>query len=414
MKRIYLDHAATTYLDPRVKEEMEPYWIKHFGNPSAIYEEGRVVNRVLSETRKEVASIINAKPNEIIFTGGGTESDNLAILGAARAYKKYGNHIITTKVEHHAVLHAFSALEKEGFKTTYIDVDKDGIIDLKKFKAALKKETILVSVMLVNNEIGTIQPIAEISKIIRAHRKTNSLSGPLPLLHTDAIQGAAYLDLNVSKLGVDLMSLNGSKIYGPKGVGLLYIKQGIDLEPVIHGGGQEKNLRSGTENVPGIVGFVKALELVQKDREKESERLIKLRDMLIDGILEEIPDSVLNGSKEERVPHNVNVSFYGVEGESVVLYLDAKGIACSTGSACSSSSLETSHVIKALNRSYEYAHGSIRFSLGKVTTKEDIEYVLKVLPLTIKTLRDISALDKKKYVKAKIEKNKTSGCSKKG
>lgn len=392
MKRIYLDHGSTTYLDSEVKAAMEPYWVKDFGNPSSIYEEGRLAKKALADARVKAAEVLSCRPSEVVFTGGGTESDNLAILGAARVNKKFGNHIITSKIEHHAVLHAFKQLEKEGFEATYIDVDKDGILDLKKFKEALRPETILVSVMFVNNEIGTIQPISEIARTIRHHKKETGKD--FLLFHTDAIQAAMSLDLNVLKLGVDLLSLNGSKVYGPKGVGLLYIKNGVKIEPVVFGGGQEQNLRSGTENVPGIVGFAKALELAQQNREKESKRLMELRDRLIDGILKKIPDAILNGSRIERVPNNVNISFYGIEGESALLYLDAKGIACSTGSACNSTSLEPSHVIMALKRPYEYAHGSLRFTLGKVNTKADIDYVLKVLPEIIKKLRAMSALNK--------------------
>lgn len=389
-KRIYLDHASTTYLDPRVKKAMDPFWIENFGNPSSIYMEGRDVKEAIADARARVARALNAKSDEIIFTGGGTESDNLAILGAARARKNKGNHIITSKIEHHAILHSCQALKKEaclpdrqGFEITEIGVDKDGIIDLKELKSALKKETILVSIMLVNNEIGTIQPIREVAKILRKHQA---------LLHTDAVQAPSYLDLNTLKLGVDLMSLNGSKIYGPKGVGVLYKKRGIKLEPLVYGGGQENNLRSGTENISGIIGFAKALELAQSNREKESKRLIKLRDYFIKNILEKIPESILNGSQNNRSPNNINISIRGVEGESMVLYLDAKGIACSTGSACSSDSLDPSHVIMAIERHPEYAHGSLRFTMGKQTKKEDLDYVLRVLPEVVKKLKGISAI----------------------
>ncbi len=392
VRRIYLDHASTTYLDKRVKAAMEPYWVRNFGNPSSIYNEGRIAKKAVADARAVVASIIAGRSDEIIFTCGGTESDNLGILGASRANKSKGKHIITLKTEHHAVLHAFDALEKEGFETTLVDVDSEGFVDLKKLSEALKEDTILVSVAYANNEIGTIQPLQEIAKIIREHRRR--YNSKFPLFHTDAIQAAGYIELNVEKLGVDLMSLNGSKIYGPKGIGALYIRRGVNVEPVIYGGGQERNLRSGTENVPGIIGFAKALELVQKNREKESGRLIKLRDYFIDEILERIPDATLNGPKENRLPNNINISFYGIEGEAAVLYLDAKEVSCSTGSACSSTSLEPSHVIMSLHRSYEYAHGSLRFSLGKITTKKDLDYVLEVLPGIIKKLREISALDK--------------------
>lgn len=383
MTRIYLDHAATTYMDPKVRESMKPYWEENFGNPSSIYEEGREAKRAISNARLKVAEVLNARPDEIIFTSGGTESDNIAILGLARSYKNKGNHIITSKIEHHAVLDSCKKLEKEGFEISYIDVDKDGILDLKQFKSALKYETILVSIMYANNEIGSIQPIKEIAKIIRNHKA---------ILHTDAVQAPSYLDLNVLKLGVDLMTLNGSKIYGPKGVGLLYKKRGSKIEPLVYGGGQEAGLRSGTENVAGIVGFAKAIELAQKDKEKESERLIKLRDYFIEEILKTLPKSQLNGSQKDRLPNNVNISIMGIEGEAMVLYLDAKGVACSTGSACTSDILEPSHVIKAIKTPDDYAHGSLRFTMGKKTTKADIDYLLKVLPEVINKLKSISAI----------------------
>lgn len=403
-----MDYAATTYLDPRVKKAMEPYWFRDFGNPSSIYEEGRIARKAITLARVKVASLLNARPSEIIFTCGGTESDNLAILGVARALRQaclpvgraQGKpHIITSKIEHHAVLHACEMLEKQGFEVSYIDVDKDGILDLKEFKATLRKDTILVSVMYANNEIGTIQPITEIAKIIRGHRKnqtTRQSDNQLPLFHTDAVQAPSYLDLNVLKLGVDLLTLNGSKIYGPKGIGILFKKKDIKIEPLLYGGSQETSIRPGTENVPAIVGFASALELVTKDKEKESKRLQKLRDYFIAGLFQKIPDMVLNGSAMERLPNNVNVSFLGVEGEAIVLYLDAKGISVSTGSACTSDSLEPSHVIMALKRSYEYAHGSVRFTMGHKTTKAELDYVLKVLPGIIKNLRSISALNKNK------------------
>lgn len=400
MKRVYLDNAATTSMDPRVKKAMDSFWSDDFGNASAIYEEGRVAKKAISEARLKTASILNAKADEIIFTAGGTESDNLAILGVARAIcgisdipQKKSLHIITSKIEHHAVLHACEQLKKEGFQITEIGVDEDGIIDLRQLKNALKPETILISIMLANNEIGTIQPIAEISKILRNFRKTlNPKPQTLfPLFHTDAVQAPSYLDLNVEKLGVDMMTINGSKIYGPKGIGILYKKRGIKIEPLLYGGGQESNFRSGTENIPAIVGFTTALELAQKDREKESERQIKLRDRFIKKILE-MPNTILNGSQDTRLPNNINVSFRGVEGEAIVLYLDAKGVSCSTGSACNSDSLEASHVIRAIKRPHEYAHGSVRFTMGKDTKKRELDYVLGILPDIIKKLKNISAI----------------------
>ena len=390
MKRIYLDHAATTYLDPRVKRAMEPFWEKNFGNASTIYKEGLDARNALNQARKTIAKLIGAHPDEIIFTNGGTESDNLAIFGIARNYKT--GHIITSKIEHHAVLKPCEFLEKENFKITYLDVDKNGIVDLKQLKKSLRKDTILVSIMYANNEIGTIQPIREIAKIIRDFRKKNNPPAGGPFFHTDAIQAAGYLDLNVQKLGVDLMSVNASKIYGPKGLGFSYIKRGVKLSPIIYGGGQERGLRPGTENIPGIVGLAKALEISQNIREKEAKRLAVLRDYLIKGILKKIKGASLNGHPVLRLPNNANVSIPRIEGESLVLYLDAQGISCSTGSACTSQDLEPSHVITALGKSKEASHSSVRFSLGRKTSKSDMDYVLKVLPDIVKKLRSVSAI----------------------
>ncbi len=399
-KRIYLDHAATTYLDPVVKKAMEDFWIKDFGNPSSLYEEGRHAKKAIEESRAKIAKIINARPEEIIFTNGGTESDNLAIFGVmgslAPTWKlsfqvgEKTSHIIATKFEHHAVLNACKKLEKEGFDVTYLDVGKNGIVNLEDIKKALKKETILVSVMFANNEIGTIQSIAEIAKIIKNFKKKNN--SVYPYFHTDACQAAEYLDLDVNILGVDLLTINGSKVYGPKGIGLLYIRKGTKIKPILYGGEQERKIRPGTENVPGIVGLAKALELSQKNRIKESKRLTALRDYFIKRLTAEIPRTYLNGDAIQRLPNNINISILGVEGESVVLYLDEAGVACSTGSACTSESLEPSHVIMALGRPYEYGHGSLRFTLGHCNTKKDIDYVMKILPGIIKKLRSISAV----------------------
>ena len=390
--RIYLDHAATTYLDPRVKKAMEVFWIEKFGNPSSLYLEARTAKKAIEDSRKKIAELINARPEEIIFTAGGTESDNLAIFGIAasqglslgkqRVILGKNPHIITTKFEHHAVLNACKELEKQGFKVTYLNVGKEGIVKPNDVKKNLRDETILVSIMYANNEIGTIQSIAEISKIV--HKKN-------ALFHTDACQAAGYLDLDVRKLGVDLMTVNGSKIYGPKGIGFLYARKGIKIQPILYGGEQEKKMRPGTENVPAIIGLARAFELVQKDRVKESRRLTTMRDYFIKRLLTEIPKTFLNGHPTKRLPNNINVSILGVEGESVVLYLDEAGVACSTGSACTSESLEPSHVIMALGRPHQYGHGSLRFTLGKCNTKKDIDYVLKVLPPIIKKLRSISS-----------------------
>ena len=440
MREVYLDHAATTYLDPRVKDAMEPYWVEEYGNPSSLYRPGRRAKDALDNARGTIARILNCRPEELIFTGGGTEAINLAIFGIARLYARQDSpltkggallippvekieppfssrtnpvsqsngHLITSAIEHHAVLHSMEALEKEGFGITKVGVDEYGLVDPEKLRVAVRPDTILISVMYANNEIGTIEPIEEIGRVIkevRDERKKSGNSTPI-FFHTDACQAAGALDLDVQKLGADLLAMNGSKIYGPKGVGCLYIRKGIRLKPLIYGGGQENNLRSGTENVPGIIGFAKALEIAHKEKEKENARLIELRDYFINRLLTEIPKVVLNGPSPEgearptalsgdfrkRLPNNINVSVLDIEGEAVILYLDAKGIYCSTGSACTSTTLDPSHVILAIGRPYEYAHGSIRFTLGRRTTKEDIDYVMEVFPGVVETLRKISPI----------------------
>ena len=388
-KRIYMDHAAAAPMDKRVKKAMEPYWTENFGNPNALYKEGLIARNAVETAREDIAKILGARAKEIIFTNGGTESDNLAIFGIAKNFKS--GHIITTKFEHHAVLNSCKRLEKEGFEVTYLDVGKEGVINPKDVAKVLKPETILVSIMYANNEIGTVQPIREIAKAIRDFKKKNKSN--FPLFHTDACQAPGYLDLNVERLGVDLLTLNGSKIYGPKGIGLLYVKNGINLEPILYGGEQERKLRPGTENVPAIVGLAEALKIADKDREKESARLVKLRDYFIGRLIGEIPKTVLNGHAAERLPNNINVSILDAEGESIVLYLDEAGVACSTGSACTSESLEPSHVILAIGKPHAYAHGAMRFSLGRSTTKKDIDYVMKVLPDIIKKLRMFSPVN---------------------
>ncbi len=389
MKEIYLDHAATTPLDPRVKKAMEPYWDKEFGNPSSLHRKGVVAKKILENSRKTIAKILHCRPVEIVFTAGGTEAINLGIIGFGRANAHFGKHIITTRIEHHAVLHSIDLLMREGFDVTTIGVSKDGLVDPKEIERLIRQDTILVSVMYANNEIGTIQPIAEIAKIIREARRkrsTNKNSTPI-YFFTDACQAAGSIDLNIERLGVDMLVLNGSKIYGPKGVGCLYAKREIKLEPIIVGGGQEKGIRSGTENIPAIVGFAKALEIANAMREKENARLTRLRDWFIKEIMTSIPDAMLNGHATLRLPNNVNVSILGIEGEAAVIYLDAKGIFCSTGSACSSVSLEPSHVILELGRSPGLAQGSLRFTLGRKTTKKGLEYVLKVLRGVVKILK---------------------------
>jgi cysteine desulfurase len=399
MKNIYLDYAATTPIRKEVMEAMLPYFFDKFGNPSSFHSPGKIAKDAVEAARERVAKILNCRTAEIVFTGGGTESDNLAVLGAARANKDKGKHIIASKIEHPAVLDSCKKLEKEGFEISYIPVGKDGIIKLDEFKKALRKDTILVNVMYANNEIGAIQPIAEIAKIIRNFRNSTSPNPSLerrgaafPYFHTDACQAAGALSLDVAKLGVDLLTLNGSKIYGPKGTGALYVKKGVKIEPLIFGGGQEFGFRSGTENVPAIAGLAKALELAQKEKEKEGARLIKLRDKLIRGILKNISGSFLNGHPSFRLPNNANISIPKVEGEAMVLYLDSKGVYASTGSACSSRSLRPSHVLTAIGLNDELAHGSLRFTLGRSTTGEDIEFVIKILPGIVKKLREVSSL----------------------
>lgn len=390
-------------MDPRVKKVMEPFWSDKFGNPNAIYKEGLAARNAVENARKEVAKILGARPKEIIFTSGGTESDNLAIFGVIGATR--GNldiecpsgrqHIITTQFEHHAVLNTCKFLEKQGFDITYLAVGREGIVNPKDVASALRPETVLVSVMYANNEIGVIQPIKEIAKVIRNFKKnlqptTRNLQPAL--FHTDACQAPGYLELNVEKLGVDLMTLNGSKIYGPKGVGILFVKDGVKLEPMSYGGEQERRIRPGTENVPAIAGFAEALKIADAEKEKETKRLSILRDYFIKKLTSEIPKVVLNGHPVERLPNNINVSILDVEGESVVLYLDEAGVACSTGSACASESLEPSHVIMATCKMHAYAHGAMRFSMGRSTTKKDIDFVMKVLPEIVEKLRSISAV----------------------
>lgn len=379
---IYLDNAATTQIRKEVLASMEPYLSEMYGNPSSMHKLGLEANSAVSDSREKIAGILNCSPGEIIFTSGGTESVNLAIKGVAFAHKK--GHIITQKTEHHAVLHACEWLEKNGFEVTELGVDKFGLVNPRDVESAIRKDTILVTVMYANNEIGTIQPIKEIAEICKKRKV---------LFHTDACQAAGYMDLDVKSLGIDLLTLNGSKIYGPKGIGILYVKKGTNITPLLHGGGQEFGIRSGTENVPSIVGLAKALELAQKEKYSESRKLAKLRDKLIAELLK-IPNSQLNGHATKRLPNNANVSFYGVEGESVLLMLNEKGVFASTGSACSAKSIEASHVLLAIGLPHELAHGSIRFSLGRNTSEKDLGYVLHILPKVIENLRGMSPVKK--------------------
>jgi len=387
MNRIYLDHAATTYLDPQVVKIMEHYWQKKFGNPSSLYLEGRKAKQAIEDSREKVAEILNCQKEEIYFVGSGTESDNLAILGVACANKNKGNHLITSQIEHHAVLYTFERLEKEGFEVTYLPVDKYGIVDLDTLEKSLRPETILVSVMYANNEIGTIQPINEISKVIRVSRVASHVS---PALHTDAAAAAEYLDLDVKKLGVDLMTLGAHKFGGPKGVGALYLKKGIKISPITFGGHHENGLWPGTEAVPLIVGMAEALEIAQNAKRKTQNKVTKLQEKLIKGVLEKIPNTILTGHPTQRLPDIASFCFEGAEGEAILLRLDAEGIAASSGSACTSGDLRPSHVLLATGIPAEVAHGSIRFSLGRNTTEEEIDYVLEKLPRIVKELRKMS------------------------
>lgn len=388
---IYFDHAATTPLEPRVFEAMKPYFTEFYGNPSSIYQFAQKAKQAVDGSREKAAEILECSPREVIFTSCGTESNNLFILGAAAAYEKVGKHIITTKIEHDSVLKPLEYLESIGYEVTYLDVGEDGIVEPEDVKKAIRPDTIFVTIMYANNEIGTIQPIAEIAEILRqAQDDKQHAKGDIPFFHTDACQAAPYLDISIKNLGVDAMTFNGGKIYGPKGAGALFVKEGIELTPLLFGGGQEHRKRSGTENVPAIVGFAEALKLVQADREKETKRLLQLREKLIDGILARIPGSRLNGDRVKRLPNNVNVSFRGLEGEAILLRLDMIGIAASSGSACTSGSLEPSHVIRALGLLDEWTHSSTRFTLGHGNTEKEADFLLEKLPGIIKELREIS------------------------
>ncbi len=384
-KKIYLDNAATTQTDKRVLKAMKPFFTKEYGNPSSLHSFGRKAKEALEKSRAVVAKHLNASPNEIVFTSSGTESDNLALKGTAYALKEKGSHIVTTKIEHHAVLHTAEQLEKEGFNVTFVPVSGEGIVDPKEIENAITHETILVSVMHANNEIGTIQPIAETGKICRKKGIT---------FHTDAVQTVGKLPVDVEKLNVDLLSAAAHKFYGPKGAGFLYVRKGSPLRPLMVGGGHEKNRRSGTENVAGAVGLAKALDMSVNEMKKQSEKELRLREKIIDGILGSIEGVKVNGSREKRLPGNVNVSFDFIEGESLITHLDFKGIAASTGSACSVSSLEPSHVLLALGLSHVQAHGSLRLTIGRFNSETEIDYVLKVLPPIVKKLRAISPLNR--------------------
>lgn len=383
MRSVYMDYAATTYVKPEVLEEMLPYFTNKFGNPSSFYGISRETKMAVDKARGQVAKALNADMSEIYFTGGGSEADNWAIKGICSAYKNKGNHIITTKVEHHAVLHTCQYLEKQGFEVTYLDVDEEGFVRLEDLKNAITDKTILVSIMFANNEIGTIEPVKEIGKICR-ERKI--------LFHTDAVQAVGNVEIDVKDMNIDLLSLAGHKIYGPKGIGALYVRKGVRIHNLIHGGGQERNRRAGTENIAGIVGLGKAIELATENLEEHAKKMTVLRDELIEGLLK-IPYTRLNGPRgDKRLPGNVNVSFEFIEGESILLSLDFEGVCASSGSACTSGSLDPSHVLLAIGLPHEKAHGSLRLTLGDGSTQEDVDYVLEVVPPIIERLRKMSPL----------------------
>lgn len=383
MRNVYLDHAATTAVHPKVLESMLPYLQDKLGNPSSIYSSGREAKAAVETARAQVAALINAQPDEIIFTSGGTEADNLALTGVATALSQQGRHIITSRIEHHAVLHTAEELERKGFQVTYLPVDPDGLINPDLLEQALTPETIMVSIIFANNEIGTIEPIDRLAKIAKKHGV---------IFHTDAVQAVGNIPIDVEKLNIDLLSLSGHKIYGPKGIGALYVRRGTNIKPLMQGGSQERKLRPGTENVPGIVGLGKAAELARIELPARSAHLTELRDYLIDGILSSIAHVRLNGHRTLRLPGNANFSFEFIEGESLLLSLDMAGIAASSGSACTSGSLDPSHVLMAIGLSHEVAHGSLRLTLGRENNKEDVDYVLSVLPDIVGRLRAMSPL----------------------
>jgi cysteine desulfurase len=383
MKRVYLDYAATTPTHPEVVKTMLPYFTESFGNPSSIYSYGQEARGAIEEARRKVATLIGAHEDEIVFTSGGTEADNFAIKGTAFAHQSKRNHIITSTIEHHAVLETCHFLERRGFPVTYLPVDKYGLVDPTELREVITDNTALVSIMHANNETGTIQPIKELAVIARE-------AGAY--FHTDAVQTVGHIPVNINELGVDLLSMSAHKLYGPKGVGALYTRKGTRLVPFMHGGGQERNRRGSTENVPAIAGFGKAAEIAGQEMPEEAPRLTILRDRLIKRILEHISDTRLNGHPQKRLPNNVNVSISYVEGESMLLNLDLEAICASTGSACSSSSLEASHVLLALGLAHEQAHSSLRFTMGKWTTEEDVDRVMEILPQIVAKLRAMSPL----------------------
>lgn len=387
MRQVYLDYSATTPVKKEVLDTMLPYFTEVYGNPSSLYSVSAPSKEAIAVARGQVASLINADPKEVFFTSGGTEADNWAIMGVADALKNKGNHIITTKIEHHAVLHTCEYLEKHGYEVTYLDVDAEGRVNPADLENAITDKTILVSVMFVNNEIGTIQPIRELAAVAKAHNV---------LFHTDAVQALGNVAIDVKEMGIDLMSMSGHKIYGPKGIGALYIRRGVRISNHMHGGAQETRKRAGTENLPGIVGFGKAAELAEQNLEKHISHCSQLRNYLIEQVQANLENVYVNGSMEHRHPGNANLTFEFIEGEAMLLYLDMHGISVSTGSACSSASLTPSHVLSALGIPVERIHGTLRMTVGDMTTKEDIDYVVEVLTKVVNKLREISSVSSKK------------------
>lgn len=380
---IYLDNAATTQVYPQVLDAMLPFFTEHYGNPSAIYSFANEAKKAVDQSRSTIADLIGADTDEIYFTGGGSESDNWALVATAEAYESKGRHIITSKIEHHAILHTCEYLEKRGYEITYIDVDEKGTIKLDELEAAIRPDTILISVMAANNEIGTIQPLKEIGAIAKAHGV---------LFHTDAVQAFAHIPINVDEMNIDMLSASGHKIHGPKGIGIMYIRKGVKIRSFIHGGAQERRRRAGTHNVPGIVGMGKAAELAKANMDKNIKNVSELRDYLIKRVLDEIPYTRLNGHETNRLPNNANFCFRFIEGESMLILLDQNGICGSSGSACTSGSLDPSHVLLAIGLPHEIAHGSLRLTLSEQTTKEDIDYTVDKLKGIIERLRSMSPL----------------------
>ncbi len=382
-KKIYLDNAATTKTRPEVVEAMLPYFTENFGNPSSVYEFATQNKKAVDEARSIIASALGAEISDIYFTAGGTESDNWALKAAVEAYASKGNHIITSKIEHHAILHTCEYLEKHGVEVSYIDVDEFGIIKMDELKKAIRPTTILISVMFANNEIGTIQPIKEIGQIAKEHKI---------LFHTDAVQAFGQVPIDVNEMNIDLLSASGHKLNGPKGIGMLYIRKGLKLRSYIHGGGQERHRRAGTENVPGIVGFGKAVDIAVRTMEERTTREIELREMLINRVMHEVPYTRLNGHRTNRLPNNANFSFQFIEGESLLIMLDMQNICASSGSACTSGSLDPSHVLLAIGLPHEIAHGSLRLTLSEETTEDEINYTVDKIKEIVDKLRSMSPL----------------------